>query len=64
MSPISVPLRAVCGSFFTIIATEVLAESMVLALFADDDPCAPVEPDPQIPRIGTVYDLSAVPATI
>jgi hypothetical protein len=30
---------------------------LVLALFADDDPCAPAKPDLQIQRIGAVYDL-------
>jgi hypothetical protein len=39
--------------------TSVETMSCVLALFADDDPCAPVEADPHIQRIGTVYDLSA-----
>jgi hypothetical protein len=29
-----------------------------MAPFADDDPGAPVEPDPRIQRIGTVYHLS------
>jgi hypothetical protein len=33
-------------------------------LFADDDPSAPAKLDPQIPRIGVVYDLSAVPPAI
>jgi len=33
---------------------------VVLALFADDDPCAQAILDLQIQRIGAVYDLSAV----
>ena len=33
---------------------------MVLAFFADDDPCAQVILDLQIQRIGAVYDLSKV----
>jgi hypothetical protein len=35
---------------------------VVLALFADDDPCAQAILDLQIQRIGAVYDLSAVPS--
>ena len=31
---------------------------VVLALFADNDPSAPANLDPQIQRIGAVYDLS------
>jgi hypothetical protein len=37
---------------------------MVLPFSADDDPCAQAILDLQIQRIGAVYDLSAVTATI